>query len=358
MSAAARSVVPFDHVEQLRSARDILRVEANALESLASRLDTSFCAAVDLIDSVTGSVIVTGIGKAGLVGQKIAASLSSLGIRAHVLHPAEAVHGDLGCVHEDDVVIALSHSGETDELNRLLPLLDRMGVPVVAVTASAGSTLGAAAQVTIEIGKQVEVDDHNLAPTTSTTVMIALGDALAVTLSRRRGFTPQRFALFHPGGSLGRRLSRIKDVMRTGEELRISSQNTAVRDVLAESARPGRRTGAVMLVDDEGLLTGLFTDSDLARLLERREETRLDEPISSVMTHRPITVTSDRMLEVAVEILSARKLSELPVVDSEGRPVGLIDVTDVLGLVPEAEHASSPTHPTTPVTPTTDGRYE
>jgi len=337
MSAAARSVVPFDHVEQLRSAREILRTEAEALQKLSVKLDTSFCAAVDLIDSITGSVIVTGIGKAGLVGQKIAATLSSLGIRAHVLHPAEAVHGDLGCVHEDDAVLALSHSGETDELNRLLPLLDRMGVPVISITARADSTLGAASRVTLEIGKQTEVDDHNLAPTTSTTVMIALGDALAVTLSRRRGFTPQRFALFHPGGSLGRRLSHVRDVMRTGDELRIASEDTAVRDVLAEAARPGRRTGAVVLVDGEGRLTGIFTDSDLARLLERREEARLDEPIARVMTRNPVTTTPDRTLGDVVEMLSQRKLSELPVVDDRRRPAGMIDITDVLGLLPDPD---------------------
>ncbi|QDT64120.1 KpsF/GutQ family sugar-phosphate isomerase [Calycomorphotria hydatis] len=341
MAFAAEAVVPYDHFEQLREARDVLRAEADALKSVASTLDASFCKAVELIDQSSGSVIVTGVGKAGLIGQKITATFSSLGIRSHILHPVEAVHGDLGCIHEDDVVLALSNSGETEELNRLLPMFERFGVPVIAVTASDRSTLGMRSTVAIEIGKHQEVDAHNLAPTTSTTVMLAIGDALAVVLSRRRGFTPQNFALFHPAGSLGRKLSLVKDVMRTDHALRVCSPEETVREVLSQQARPGRRTGAIMVQDEAGVLRGLFTDSDLAKLLERRQEAHIDLPIREVMTLDPITIGPNERLSEAIEILSTRKLSELPVVDEKGHPLGLIDITDVISLMPDADDAST-----------------
>jgi arabinose-5-phosphate isomerase len=330
----AEALVPFTRLEQLRHAKDVLRAEAEAVATLAERLDGAFCEAAELLDAA-GGVVVTGMGKAGLIGAKIAATLASLGVRARTLHPAEAVHGDLGGLHREDVVLALSHSGETEELVRLLPILRRIGLPVVAVTASASSSLGRAADVTLPLGRIVEAGPFGLAPTTSTTVMLALGDALAVVIAKRRGFTPQQFAVFHPAGNLGRRLARVGEIMRTGNELRIASEERTIRDVFATLARPGRRTGAVMLVDHEGRLSGLFTDSDLARLLECRRESQLDRPIREAMTRSPITIQPEMTLGDVVELLSARKFSELPVIDSDGRPVGLIDITDVLPLLPE-----------------------
>jgi arabinose-5-phosphate isomerase len=312
----------------------VLRAEAEAVALLADRLDGGFCDAADLLDAA-GGVVVTGMGKAGLIGQKIAATLASLGVRARTLHPADAVHGDLGAVHPDDAILALSHSGETEELVRLLAILKRMRLPVVAVTASASSSLGRAADVTLTLGRLAEAGPFGLAPTTSTTVMLALGDALAVVLAKRRGFTPQQFAAFHPAGNLGRKLARVGEIMRTGTELRIAPQNRTIREIFATLARPGRRTGAVILTDAEGRLSGLFTDSDLARLLERRQEAQLDRPIAEVMTSQPITVRPEMTLGEVVGLLSTRKLSELPVIDADRRPVGLIDITDVLPLLPD-----------------------
>ncbi|MEX0704863.1 MAG: KpsF/GutQ family sugar-phosphate isomerase [Planctomycetales bacterium] len=333
--AAERHLVPFSQLEQLREAKGILRHEGEALLAVADRLDASFCAATELLRSATGAVIVTGMGKAGLIGRKIAATLSSTGTPAHFLHPAEAVHGDLGCVHRDGVLLALSNSGETEELCRLLPVVRRLEAAIIGITSSDRSTLGREADVTIALGRLREAGMHGLAPSTSTTAMLAVGDALALVLSKLKGFTPQQFAVFHPGGNLGRRLSRVRDVMRRGEELRIAADRTPIREVFVALGKPGRRTGAVMLTDADGRLTGLFTDSDFARLFERREETRLDDPVAHVMTAAPLTIGPDALLAEAVEVLSARKVSELPVVDEQGRPIGLIDITDVIGLIPQ-----------------------
>ncbi|MEX2288649.1 MAG: KpsF/GutQ family sugar-phosphate isomerase [Planctomycetaceae bacterium] len=331
MSSAAESrLIPFREFEQLREARAIVRHEAEALLELSHRLDADFTAAVRMLDECRGSVVVTGIGKAGLIGQKIAATLSSTGTRAHFLHPTEAMHGDLGRLHESDVLLALSNSGETEELCRLLPIVRRMGIPVIALTAGHSSTLGSQADVTVTIGRLREAGPLGLAPTTSTTAMLALGDALALVLSRMKGLTPQDFALFHPAGSLGRHLTTVGEIMRKGDALRIASDTATIRDVFVHLSHPGRRTGAVMLVDNEGRLSGLFTDSDLARLLEQRRDHQLDRSIAEVMTRDPLTIRPEAMLGEIVEVLSHKKVSELPVVDDDARPVGLVDITDVI----------------------------
>jgi arabinose-5-phosphate isomerase len=334
MSAATAAVVPYAQFEQLRAAREIVTHEGEALLDVARRLDASFCDAVELLAACRGAVVVTGVGKAGLIGQKIAATLSSTGTRAFFLHPTEALHGDLGCLGGEDVLLVLSNSGETEEICRLLPCLRGIGLPLVAITAQTVSALGMAAQVTIAYGRVTEAGLHGLPPTTSTTAMLAVGDALALVVAQTKGITPQQFGRLHPGGSLGRRLTPVREVMRQGEELRVAPQTATVRDVFVQLSRPGRRTGAVMLVDDEGVLCGLFTDSDLARLLEQRRDGQLDRPIVEVMTARPLTIGVDAILEEALQRLGARRLSELPVIDDRGRPVGLIDITDVIGLLP------------------------
>ncbi|HEY0984361.1 MULTISPECIES: SIS domain-containing protein [unclassified Schlesneria] len=332
MSAAEQSVVPFSHLEQLREARAILTVEGEALLELSRRLDRGFCTAVDLISGCPGCVIVSGVGKAGLIGQKIAATLSSTGTRAYFLHPTEALHGDLGCVGCDDVWLLFSNSGETEELTRLLPIIRGQKQAIIAVTASDASTLGTQADATICLGRLIEAGAHGLAPTTSTTAMLAVGDALALVVSQKKKFTPKQFAAFHPGGSLGRRLASVKDVMRSVDQVRVAEDTATIREVFVHHSRPGRRTGAVILVDESGRLSGLFTDSDLARLLEQRRDTQFDRPISEVMTVRPLTVGPDAILEEALQLLSARHVSELPVVDEQGIPLGMIDITDVIGL--------------------------
>jgi arabinose-5-phosphate isomerase len=336
MNAERQSdVIPFGAFEQLREARDIIRHEAHSLDELSRHLDGAFTRAVTIINDCPGTIIVTGMGKAGLIGRKIAATFSSTGTRALFLHPAEAVHGDIGCVGAADVVVALSNSGETEEMNRLLPILGRIGCQLIAVTSKETSTLGNAADVVIALGHIREACFFGLAPTASTTAMLALGDALALVASRARGFTRAQFALFHPAGSLGRRLQVVGEVMRDAEQLRISRESATIREVLVSMRRPGRRTGAVMLVDAEGRLSGLFTDSDLVRLLEDRRENQLDRPIAEVMTARPKQITPEAPLSEAIGLLSQHRISELPVVDEVGRPVGLIDITDVLALMPD-----------------------
>ena len=319
----------------LEVARHILVDEGQAVLQTADRLDGAFVQAVRLLYACEGSVLVTGMGKAGLIGKKIMATLGSTGTRAHFLHPAEAVHGDLGRIHENDAILILSQSGETEEVVRLLPALDRWRIPVVAMTARADSTLGKSATVTLALGTLREADALGLAPSTSTTVMLALGDALALVVSRLRDFRREDFAQFHPGGSLGRKLSRVDEVMRPLEECRVASDTLSVKEVLVVSSLPGRRTGAVMLVDESGRLSGIFTDSDLVRLLEGPDASRLEERIDRVMTRDPRSVASKTLTIEAVEMIAGRKISELPVVDPSGRPVGLIDITDVLPLLPK-----------------------
>jgi arabinose-5-phosphate isomerase len=318
--------------EQLRAAREIVRREAAGVWKVSYRLSSTFCEAVKLLFTCQGSAIVTGMGKAGLIGQKIAATLSSTGTRAHFLHPAEAFHGDLGCIHPNDVVVMLTQSGETAEVVQLLPSLRDFGVPLIAITAARLSTIGSAATVVIELGDLEEVCSLGLAPSTSTTAMLAVGDALALVLSKMRNFKADDFARFHPGGALGRRLSRVDDIMRPLAECRQAGDARTVREVVVACSKPGRRTGAIMLTDDAGRLTGLFTDSDLARLFERRDEAALDRPIREVMAAKPTTVRSGTRVADAVALLAKRKFSELPVVDKAARPIGLIDVTDVVGI--------------------------
>ena len=328
--------------EQLRAAREILRLEGKALWDLSNRLEKSFCQTVRLLFKCEGSVIVTGMGKAGIIGQKIAATLSSLGTRAHFLHPAEAFHGDLGRIHASDIVLMLTQSGETGEVVQLLPSLKEFDVPLVAVTASKTSTVGRAANIVIELGQLEEACSLGLAPSTSTTAMLAVGDAIALVLSKLRDFRPEDFARFHPGGALGRKLSRVDDVMRPLDECRTARDGQTVRQVIVACSKPGRRTGAIMLTDADGRLTGLFTDSDLARLFERRDEAALDRPIAEVMVASPTTVPSGTRVGDAVTLLATRKFSEMPVVDRHGRPMGLVDVTDVVGLKAEAAKEAAP----------------
>jgi arabinose-5-phosphate isomerase len=320
--------------EGLAFAREVLRIEAEALDRVRERLGVSIARAADLVFRCPGGVIVTGMGKAGLVGQKVAATLASTGTRAFHLHPAEAVHGDLGRIRADDVVIALSQSGETEEVLRLVPALRRLGAVLIAITESAGSTLGQAADLCVAIGPVEEACPLGLAPSASTTALMAVGDALALLVSRMRDFRAEDFALYHPGGSLGRKFARVEDVMRTGRQLRRARPELTVRDVLVGLAGPRRRSGAVLIEDEDGRLLGIFTDSDLARLFERRREADLDRPIGEVMTADPVQVTVGSLLSEALEALKLRKISELPVVDRDGRLVGLIDLTDLIGLVP------------------------
>jgi arabinose-5-phosphate isomerase len=327
--------------EQLRYARQIIEMESRALESVSQRLDHSFCQAVDLIYRCAGSVIVSGMGKAGLVGQKIAATLASTGTRSHFLHPAEAIHGDLGRIHPDDVVLMLSQSGDTEEVGRLLPSIAGLGTPLVAITSRKASKLGRAASVVIDLGPLQEACSLGLAPSTSTTAMLAVGDALALVASRLRGFSRDDFARFHPGGSLGRQLARVEDCMRRLNDCRVAVCSHTLRQVLVEARLPGRRSGAIMIVDEDGCLRGIFTDSDLAKLFESRRDSLLDDPIRNVMTKNPAAVPEGSLMIDAVAVMAERRISELPVIDADLRPVGMLDITDVVAQYPEGGAATS-----------------
>lgn len=324
------TVIPITNADHLREAQSVIRRESEALQLLADRLDETFCDAVRLISRSAGTVIVTGVGKAGLIGQKLVATMASLGTRSRFLHPTEAVHGDLGCVDSGDIILALSNSGSSEEILRLLPTFTTFNIPVVAITRDNNNPLARGSRLVLQIGHHAEAGDLQLAPTVSTTAMLAIGDALALALSRAKGFTEGDFAVFHPAGTLGQKLKPVRELMRSGDQLRISSDTATVRQVMSELSRPGRRTGAVILTGVNGAISGIFTDSDLARLFEHRREYLLDEAISNVMTVNPTTTRPDLMLVEAIKLMSELKLSELPVTDEIGIPLGLLDITDVL----------------------------
>ncbi len=330
--------------DRLAYAQRVLRAEAASLDVVAGRLDDGFTQVTDAIFACRGRVAVIGVGKSADVGQKIVGTLNSTGTRAYTLDATRAVHGDLGSIHPDDVALLLSHSGESEELLRLLNPLKKLASAVLAITSSPTNTLARVADSAIIYGPVKEACPLALAPSTSTTVMLALGDAIAFTLLEQRQFTAEEFAKFHPAGSLGRKLAIVSEWMRQGEELRLAPQTDSVREVFARVRHTGRRTGAIMLVAHDGRLAGLFTDSDLARLFENREDNLLDSPIANLMTREPVVISPDARVTVALEILKSRKFSELPVVDEAGRPVGMLDITDLIGLDPLAGIGDSRTN--------------
>jgi arabinose-5-phosphate isomerase len=332
MASAAQRRDNTISFERVKHAGQVIRQQADSVTELANNVPADFDLAIELMLSCRGSVIVTGMGKAGWIGQKISASLASTGTRSHFLHPAEAIHGDLGRIGPDDLVLAFSNSGETSEIVTLLPSIKSIGVPLIAMTAKRESTLGQHADLVLDYGKTSESGHLGLAPSTTTTLMLVLGDAIALTLSNERQFQPHDFAKFHPGGSLGKRLALVEEIMRPIKQCRIAIENETVRSIYIRNQSESRRSGAVMVVSENGKLAGLFTDSDLARLLERQQDSQFDQSIAEVMTSGPLTVQQGTRTEVAIETLACRNISELPVVDLQGNPIGLIDITDVVNL--------------------------
>lgn len=319
--------------DTLRYAREVIEHEARAVASLAARLDSRFARAVEMILACRGRVVVTGMGKPGLVGQKISATLASTGSPSLSLHPAEAIHGDLGRVVKDDVLLMLSNSGETKEIVRLIDPVKRIGAPIIAITGDASSTLARHADVLLDMGKMDEACPMGLAPSTTTTAMLAMGDALSLAVLRRRGFGPEDYALFHPGGSLGRKLLKVEEVMRTGARHPVIGEERSVKEALF--AITEARAGAITAVDATGRIAGIFTDGDLRRSITRGIDLEAT-PLRSVMTKKPITIQAGRLASEALRLLRERKIDEMPVVDDGDRPVGMVDVQDLLdvGLVP------------------------
>jgi arabinose-5-phosphate isomerase len=312
----------------LELARKVLRIEAAAILGLVDRLGDDFERALQLLFECRGRVIVTGMGKSGIVCRKIAATLSSTGTSAFFLHPAEAIHGDLGAIREDDVVLALSHSGETEELIRLLESIRRIGAKVVAITGSPDSTLGRAADVTLDCGIAEEACPMNLVPTASTTAALALGDALAMTLLVRKGFREEQFAAFHPGGKLGRKLMSAGSVMHGGDAAPIVRLSTVMRDVIHEMS--SKRLGMTCVVDHDGRLAGVFTDGDLRRLMLTRPPNAVHAlTAGEAMTPRAQTITRDMLAVEALRIMETHKITSVVVVDA-GRVVeGVVHLHDL-----------------------------
>ncbi len=316
----------------LKRAKEVLKIEADAIRSLIPRLDRNFERAIQLLLAVKGRIVVTGMGKPGIIGQKLSATLSSTGSPSLWLHPAEAFHGDLGRVTRSDTVIVLSNSGETEELVKLLPLVKKIGAKLIAITGNPRSILAKNSDATLDVAIKREACPLGLAPTASTTAMLAIGDALALELQRRRHFKTEDFAFYHPGGNLGKRLIKVKDVMRTGKSNPVVRKSATVREALLAITRA--RAGSASIVDQKGRLVGIFTDGDLRRYLER-EPNVSKVKVEAVMTRRPITISPEKLATEALRILEEKRIDELPVVNQHRRPVGLLDVQDLLrvGLV-------------------------
>lgn len=317
----------------LKRAKEVLEIEAAAIKTLIRQLDESFNEAVDVIAKCQGRVIVCGMGKTGIVGRKISATLSSTGTPSLYLHSAEAVHGDLGQVTRHDVIIIISQSGETEETVRLLPLIKRLGAKIISITGNVKSSLAKHGDIVLSTAVKQEGCPLGLAPMASTTVTLALGDALAACLIDRRNFKKEDFAVFHPGGSLGRRLLlKVSDIMRDGHSLAKVTTNASVKQALLAITKA--RSGCACVVDAKDKLLGIFTDGDLRRHLE--EDTAiLHRKVGEVMTKKPTTIKGEKLAAEAFDILKTKRIDEIPVVDKNGRVIGLVDVQDLLkaGLV-------------------------
>jgi arabinose-5-phosphate isomerase len=315
---------------------EALYAEAEAIRRIAERLavseEATWHAALNLLENCQGHVVVSGMGKSGLVGAKVSATFSSLGQPSHVLHPAEAIHGDLGKVRRSDVVLLLSFSGRTEEVVNLAAILKSDGVPRLGVSSSHASCLAELSTVHLSIGDVAEACPLNLAPTASTTAMLAVGDALALALARRRNFREDDFHKHHPGGMLGVGLRKVTEALRfrVGENLVVVPDHVTVR-AACEQTQSGRRAGAILVVDSRQRLVGIFTDGDLRRLV-MRDAAGLDRVIGDVMTPRPQHLTVDDLVRDAVRLVRERRLDEIPVLDHDGRPVGLVDVQDLMAM--------------------------
>ena len=312
----------------LQRARQVLRIEAEAIQRLIPRVGRAFEQAVTLIVGCKGRVVVTGMGKAGIIGQKLSSTLASTGTPSLWLHSAEAVHGDLGRVKKDDCLLALSNSGETEELIQLLPIIKQIGARLIAMTGNPRSRLAKHSDLVLDVSVTREACSLNLAPTASTTAMLAMGDALAVVVAERRGFKERDFALFHPGGQLGKRLLlKVSDLMRRGKANPIVRQTTKLKDVLLAITRA--RAGCASIVDGRGRLVGIFTDGDLRRHIDAGLDLAAT-PVGRLMTRHPKTIQADHLAAEALRILREYRIDELVVVDAKRRPIGLLDVQDVL----------------------------
>jgi arabinose-5-phosphate isomerase len=315
-------------------ALQVIQTEASAVGSAAAAIDERFGRAVDMILACRGAVLTSGVGKAGFIARKLSATLSSTGTPSHFLNPMDALHGDMGAIRSGDVVLILSYSGESDEVLRMLNLIKKLNHPVIAITCSDGNSLARFSDIVLMLGRIEEACPLGLAPSATTTAMLALGDALALSVMKQRRFTAEDFALFHPAGQLGRKLIKVKEAMtfRLGENLPVASERLTVAQVLAETSKIKRRSGAVILVDETGMMSGIFTDADLRRLLTERDGSALARPVSEVMKRNAKRVHEDTLASEVMAMMKEHRIDEVPVVDDQNRPVGLIDVQDLVVL--------------------------
>jgi arabinose-5-phosphate isomerase len=317
--------------DSLTIARQVLEIEADAVRGLIGGLNENFERAVEMLASCAGRVVVAGMGKCGLIGRKISATLASTGTPSVTVHPADAIHGDLGMITQDDVVLALSNSGETEELIRLLPTIRKIGAKLISITGKADSTLARHSDILLHTFVSREACPYNLAPTASTTAQLALGDALAVALMLRKGFTPEKYALLHPGGALGKQFLKVEDVMRSGPRMVRVAPETTVREVVI--ALTQTRNGAACIVDADGNLAGVFTDGDFRRAI-LNDCQAIEQPVSRFMTRNPVAILEGKLAVEAARLMreGSRKISQLPVVDDRGRLLGLLDDDELLNL--------------------------
>jgi arabinose-5-phosphate isomerase len=314
----------------LETAKRVLRIEAEAIEDMAKQLDERFHRAVELLLQCRGRVVTTGMGKSGLIGRKIAATFSSTGTPSLFLHPAEAMHGDLGMLVREDVLLAISYGGETEEIIALLDTVKRLGIPLVTLTGNPRSTLAAASSVVLDIGVKEEACPLNLAPTASTTASMAMGDALAITLLERRGFGPTDFAVLHPGGRLGKKLQRVESLMHAGEAVPRVHVTTKMPDVIYEMSQKG--LGMTTVVEESGCLAGVLTDGDLRRLMQQRGGESFDLTAGECMTRSPVTIAPEELAGAALNLMERRKITSVVVVDAANHVRGVVHLHDLWTL--------------------------
>jgi len=314
----------------LDTAKRVLRIEAQAIEEVMNRLDARFDQAVETLFQCKGRVVVTGMGKSGLIGRKIAATFSSTGTPSLFLHPAEALHGDLGMLVHGDAVVAISYGGETEEIISLLETIQRLDIRLVTLTGNSRSTLAAASDVVLDIGVKEEACSLNLAPTASTAVSMALGDALAMALLERRGFGPGDFAALHPGGRIGKKLRRVENLMHTGEDIPRVHVTARMPDVIYEMSKKG--LGMTTVVEDSNRLAGVITDGDLRRLMQQRKGEALELAAAECMTRHPVTIAPQELAGRALHLMEQRKITSVVVVDLDERVLGVLHLHDLWTL--------------------------
>lgn len=318
----------MSRVDVIKTAREVLEIEARAIHGLKKKIGSEFRKAVQLMADCDGRIIITGMGKPGFIARKIAATLASTGSPSMFLHPAEAVHGDLGMIKDNDIMIAISNSGQTEEIVRLLGTVKRIGVPLIAMTSNRKSELAREADVLLDLGVTREACPLNLAPSASTTASLAMGDALALSLLKAKGFRQEDFAVLHPGGSLGKQLLKVRDLMRRGRNNPVVNENTSLRKALLTIT--SARAGSCTVVNAKRRVVGIFTDGDLRRHLRSAGEKILKEPVGKLASRNPTVIREDKLAAEALHMLKSRKIDEVPVVNASGSVVGLLDVQDLL----------------------------